>query len=129
MKEITNMTKMQMIDKYFELMQSTETKSTGELLDKLYFEDDKITSGCHYLYSTYDNPNYQWFSTLLSNAADSKGFIRYIKRHSVWEINYHLQKLIADIEKATQFAKEQDATPFDQSQKQLAIQNGTIKSL
>lgn len=101
-------------------------KSLADRLDKLV-EQDRITTGAAYF--VYDP--YQWYShrkasELCSKAAKSTDFTRYLKRLSTTEWSVMWQMFQEDEAKTLAFIQEQEALPFDQTQKQVLIQKGEL---
>lgn len=97
-------------------------------LDQL-LEEGRITSGArYYVYNPFDIYSVKWVSELVSKAAASKDYTRYIKRQTSTQMNVIYRMFTEDLKKITDFIEEQKALPFEQSQKQQLIANGELSA-
>lgn len=100
--------------------------SIQDRLNKLE-KEDKITAGAAFwVYSPYEFYSYKTISELISKAAASKDYTRYLKRISSTQYQVWWQMFQEDGAKTKAFIEEQESLPFNQTQKQLLIQAGEI---
>lgn len=93
------------------------------------FEEGRITSGArYYVYDPYGIYSVKWVSELISKAAASKDYTRYIKRQTSIQMNVIYRMFTEDLKKITDFIEEQKDLPFEQSQKQQLIANGELSA-
>lgn len=102
----------------------------SDLSDRLLalYQEDRITSGAYTVYNPFSIYSYRQISALSSKAAASKDYVRYLKRidstqYQVWKDMYD-----QDLRKIRTFITEQEALPFEESQKQQLIANGELSA-
>lgn len=116
------MTKMEIIDYILEY----DFGSLSDRLDKL-MKEDRITGGARfYVYDPYSIYSLNQIHDLLGKAANSKNYFRYIKRVDSIQFNVWLKMFNEDVARIVSFLEEQEALPFEQSQKQVLIQKGEL---
>lgn len=117
------MTKMEIIDYILRY----DFDSIQVRLDKL-MEENRITGGARfYVYNPYQIYSFNQVQELLYKASKSKNYFRYIKRVDSIQFNVWLRMFNEDVAKIVNFLEEQEAPPFEQSQKQVLIQKGELK--
>lgn len=117
------MTKMEIIH----YILSYDLRPLADRLERL-LDEDRITSGaCYYVYNPYEFYSLKEIMDLTSKASKSKDYIRYIKRFDSIHYSVLLNMFKESISKTEAFLAEQEALPFEQSQKQVLIQKGEIK--
>lgn len=88
---------------------------------------DRITAGArYYIYNPYKFYSLNQIHELIGKAAASKNYTRYLKRIDSIQYSVWLQMFKEDLKKTLDFVEEQENLPFEQSQKQILIQNGEI---
>ena len=107
------MTKYQMMQEFFDLVISGKGFQLQERTFKLW-EDGKVTYGWYLTKNVFDNYHYEELMK-----------VNY-KRHTKWEINYHLSNLKKHIEEALVLVEEQETLPIELCQKQVLIKNKQI---
>lgn len=116
------MTKSQIIDHIL----NTDFSDLDSRLDAL-MEQGRITGGArYYVYNPYQFYGYTRIMEILDKASHSKDYIRYIKRIDFTTYNIYLQDFQKDMARALAFVEEQEALPFESTQKQLLIQKGEL---
>lgn len=116
------MTKSQIIDHIL----STDLTDLSNRLDAL-LEQNRITSGArYYVYNPYLFYGYTKIIEILGKACKAKDYIRYINRIDSITYNIYLQAFQKDLTRALAFVEEQEALPFESTQKQLLIQKGEL---
>ena len=119
------MTKMEIIH----YILSYDIRSLADRLERLLAED-RITSGaCYYVYNPYEFYSLKEIMDLTSKAAQSKDYIRYIKRFDSIHYSVLLKMFKESISKTEAFLAEQEALPFEQSQKQVLIKKGELENV
>ena len=117
------MTKLEIYDSIF----NYDIQSLADRLEKLLAED-RITAGaCYYVYNPYEFYSLKQVMELSSRACESKNYFRCIKRVNTITFNIWLEDFKKDLQKTEAFLAEQEALPFEQSQKQVLIQKGELK--
>ena len=116
------MTKSQIIDHIL----NTDFSDLDSRLDAL-MEQGRITGGArYYVYNPYQFYGYTRIMEILDKAAHSKNYTRYIKRIDSFTYSYCLENFQKNMAKALAFVEEQEALPFESTQKQLLIQKGEL---
>jgi len=105
------MTKLQMRLDFWTFMASDEVKELREKLFKLW-QNKRITYGCYSLYDTYEDYDYKEMRK---------------KNLTKWKLNYHINNLKKKINELKIFVNEQENLPFEETQMQVLIANGTIR--
>lgn len=108
------MTKYQMIRKFYDIVCRSEVKDYSKRLIELS-DKNRITTGAYFVWNHYDNYHYQKLSGLK------------IDRTKKWDINYHLENFIKDMEKTKKFIEYNETCNFEDSQMQVLIKEGKIK--
>lgn len=104
-----------------------DLRSLADRLEKLLSED-RITSGaCYYVYNPYEFYSLKQILEISSKAHKSKNYFRAIKRTDSITYGVLLRMFKDSIAKTEAFLEEQEALPFEQSQKQVLIQKGELK--
>lgn len=104
-----------------------DIRSLADRLKKLLSED-RITSGaCYYVYNPYEFYSLKQVMELSSKACKTKNYFRCIKRVDTITFSIWLEDFKKDIAKTEAFLAEQEALPFEQSQKQVLIQKGELQ--
>lgn len=97
-------------------------------LNKLV-QENRITAGAaFYVYNPFENYQYRQCMEIVRKAGNSKNYTRYIKR--IDSITYQVMwDFFKDqMDKTEAFLTEQEAIPFEQSQKQQLIANGELSA-
>ena len=116
------MTKSQIIDHIL----STDLTDLDSRLDAL-LEQNRITSGArYYVYNPYLFYGYTKIIEILGRACKAKDYIRYINRIDSFTYSYCLENFQKNMAKALAFVEEQEALPFESTQKQVLIQKGEL---
>ena len=116
------MTKSQIIDHIL----NTDLTDLSNRLDAL-LEQNRITPGArYYVYNPYQFYGLTQILEILDKASHSKDYIRYIKRIDSITYNIYLQDFQKDMARALAFVEEQEALPFELTQKQVLIQKGEL---
>lgn len=111
----------------YEYILHYDIRSLANRLERLLSED-RITSGaCYYVYNPYEFYHLKQVMELSSKACKSKNYFRCIKRVDSITFNIWLRGFKEDIARTEAFLAEQEALPFEQSQKQVLIQKGELK--
>lgn len=117
------MTKLEILDFIFHY----DIRSLADRLENLLAED-RITGGaCYYVYNPYEFYSFKQIMELSSKACKSKNYFRCIKRVDTITFGIWLEDFKKDIARTEAFLAEQEALPFEQSQKQVLIQKGELK--
>lgn len=118
------MTKMEIVQE----MLAIDFSSISDRLDKL-MEEGRITSGArYYVYNPYQIYSLTWLQELLDKAGKSKNYIRCIKRTDSITFSIIWKSFQEDLNKIISFVEEQENLPFEQTQKQILIQNGELEN-
>lgn len=116
------MTKSQIIDHIL----NTDLTDLSNRLDAL-LEQNRITSGArYYVYNPYQFYGLTQIMEILAKAGKAKDYTRYIKRIDSFSYNYYLKDFQDNMAKALAFVEEQEALPFESTQKQVLIQKGEL---
>lgn len=118
------MTKLDIINLILKADFSDLTSRLKNLMD-----EDRITTGAgYYVYDPFHFYSYRWVSELLEKASNSKNYFRYIKRISSIEFGIIKKGFEEDMAKTLAFIEEQENLPFEETQKQVLIRNGELKT-
>lgn len=118
---------MTKLDIVHAILTDSRTRDFGDRLWKLY-EEDRITSGCYHVYNPYEVYSLRTVSELIDKATKSKDYTRYLKRIDSIQYNVWWKMYNEEMDKIEAFLKEQEALPFEQSQKQQLIANGELSA-
>lgn len=104
-----------------------DIRSLADRLEKLVAEN-RITSGAaYYVYNPYEFYELKQVLDLTSKASQSKNYSRYLKRKDSIFFSVVLEGFKRNITRTEAFLAEQEALPFEKSQKQVLIQKGEIQ--
>lgn len=117
------MTKFDMIHSFMQM----DLKPINDRITALC-KADRITVGAaFYVYSPYEFYSYKKLSEIITRALKAKDYTQYINCNvSKRDIQYYYNDFLAELEKAEKFVEEQEALPFEQTQKQLLVQKGEL---
>jgi hypothetical protein len=120
------MNKKELLDKHFEMAKQF-SREISPRLDKLV-EDNRITTGAAYtVYDVTQCYGYTKIKEILDKAFKSKDTIRYMKRIKLSSWQYYVNDMQRVYDKVIVFCDEQEALPFEQTQKQVLIAKGELR--
>ena len=121
------MTKLEMVRRYFDFILGEELKSWEDRLDALMNEGRITTGARYYVYNSHRWYGVKMMDEITSRAAKSKNYIAYINNRKKWDYEYAWRDIQKEFAKMKAFVEEQEALPFENTQKQRLISNDELQ--
>ena len=120
------MTKLEMVRRYFNFILGEELKSWEDRLDALMNEGRITTGARYYVYNSHRWYGVKKMDEITSRAAKAKNYIRYINNRKKWDYEYAWRDIQKEFEKMKAFVEEQEALPYEKTQKQRLMSNDEL---
>lgn len=120
------MTKLEMVRRYFDFILGEELKSWEDRLDTLMNEGRITTGARYYVYNSHRWPGVKMMDEITSRAAKAKNYIGYINNRKKWDYEYAWEDIQKEFSKMKAFVEEQEALPYEKTQKQRLISNDEL---
>lgn len=120
------MTKLEMVRRYFDFILGEELKSWEDRLDALMNEGRITTGARYYVYNSHRWPGVKMMDDITSRASKAKNYIAYINNRKKWDYEYAWEDIQKEFEKMKAFVEEQEALPYEKTQKQRLISNDEL---
>ncbi len=121
------MTKLEMVRRYFDFILGEELKSWEDRLDTLMNEGRITTGARYYVYNSHRWYGVKMMDEITSRAAKAKNYIAYINNRKKWDYEYAWEDIQKEFSKMKAFVEEQEALPYEKTQKQRLISNGELQ--
>lgn len=120
------MTKLEMVRRYFDFILGEELKSWEDRLDTL-MNEGRITAGArYYVYNSHRWPGVKMMDDITSRASKAKNYITYLNNRKKWDYEYAWEDIQKEFSKMKAFVEEQEALPYEKTQKQRLISNDEL---
>lgn len=120
------MTKLEMVRRYFDFILGEELKSWEDRLDALMNEGRITTGARYYVYNSHRWAGVKMMDEITSRATKSKNYIGYINNRKKWDYEYAWKDIQKNYIKMKAFVEEQEALPYEKTQKQRLISNDEL---
>ena len=117
------MTKLEMVRRYFDFILGEELKSWEDRLDALMTEGRITTGARYYVYNSHRWPGVKLMDDITSRASKAKNYIAYLNK---WDYEYAWEDIQKEFSKMKAFVEEQEALPYEKTQKQRLISNDEL---
>ncbi|HHV27923.1 MAG TPA: hypothetical protein GXX63_12120 [Tissierellia bacterium] len=120
------MTKLEMVRRYFDFILGEELQSWEDRLDALMNEGRITTGARYYVYNSHRWHGVKLMDDITSRASKAKNYIVYINNRKKWDYEYAWKDIQKEFSKMKAFVEEQEALPYEKTQKQRLISNDEL---
>jgi len=121
------MTKLEMVRRYFNFILGEELQSWEDRLDALMNEGRITTGARYYVYNSHRWYGVKMMDEITSRASKAKNYIAYLNNRKKWDYEYAWRDIQKEFSKMKAFVEEQEALPYEKTQKQRLISNGELQ--
>ena len=121
------MTKLEMVRRYFDFILGEELQSWEDRLDALMNEGRITTGARYYVYNSHRWYGVKMMDEITSRASKAKNYIAYLNNRKKWDYEYAWRDIQKEFSKMKAFVEEQEALPYEKTQKQRLISNGELQ--
>ncbi|HUM44983.1 MAG TPA: hypothetical protein PKI14_18710 [Fervidobacterium sp.] len=123
------MTKLEMVSRYFDFILGEELKSWEDRLDALMKEGRITTEARYYVYNSHSWYGVKLMHDIIIRASKAKCYSTYINNRKKLDYEYAWADIQKEFAKMKAFVEEQEALPYEKTQKQRLISNDELLDL